>query len=127
MSYERHPRRRRASAAALLMRSAAGFILAAALLALAIVPSRGAQPQHVVTMKQMRFNPPQIRVDAGDTVEWKNEDIYSHTVTANDGSFDSGLIAPNGSWRTTIKGTGTVVYHCRPHPNMTGELVIQAH
>src|SRR5690242_16206660 len=37
---------------------------------------------HIVVIKQMHFDPPQTTVKPGDTVEWKNEDIFSHTVTA---------------------------------------------
>ena len=79
---------------------------------------------HIVVIRQMQFIPAQLSVDDGDTIEWKNEDIYSHTVTANDGSFDSGLIAPGQSWKTTVTRTGSVGYHCRPHPNMTASIVI---
>jgi plastocyanin len=82
--------------------------------------------QHVVIIKQMHFDPPQMTIQTGETVEWKNEDIFSHTVTADDGSFDSGLIAPGGSWQMTIKTAGKFGYHCRPHPNMTATLIVQA-
>jgi plastocyanin/uncharacterized membrane protein len=78
---------------------------------------------HVIVISQMRFNPGTITVEAGDTVEWKNQDIFSHTVTADDGSFDSGLIDPGHSWQTTVNRTGTIVYHCRPHPNMTAQVI----
>lgn len=76
-------------------------------------------------MKQMRFNPSQVTVQAGQTIEWKNEDMFSHTVTADDGSFDSGLIDPGHSWRMTFKNPQTIAYHCRPHPNMKAMLVLQ--
>lgn len=79
---------------------------------------------HTVVMKQMHFEPAQITIKPGDTVEWKNEDIFSHTVTANDQSFDSGLIAPGQTWRTTFTKETDVAYHCRPHPNMTASLVV---
>lgn len=82
-------------------------------------------PQHIVVIKQMHFDPPQMDVQAGDTVEWKNEDIFSHTVTADDGSFDSGLINPGHSWQMTFKNAQTLAYHCRPHPNMKATLVVQ--
>lgn len=82
--------------------------------------------QHVVIIKQMHFDPVQLTIHSGETVEWKNEDIFSHTVTADDGSFDSGLIAPGGSWQMTVKITGKIGYHCRPHPNMTAALIVQA-
>lgn len=77
---------------------------------------------HTVVIRQMHFVPGQMTLNAGDTVEWKNEDIFAHTVTANDGSFDSGLISPGQSWKTAIKRAGTIGYHCRPHPNMTARL-----
>jgi hypothetical protein len=54
--------------------------------------------QQIIIIKQMHFEPTTLNVKAGDRVEWKNEDIFSHTATANDGSFDSGLIAPGSSW-----------------------------
>ena len=80
--------------------------------------------QQIIIIKQMHFEPTTLNVKAGDRVEWKNEDIFSHTATANDGSFDSGLIAPGSTWQTTISKTGTIAYHCRPHPNMAAELVV---
>ena len=80
-------------------------------------------PDNIV-IKQMRFNPPKKTVIPGAVVEWKNEDIFSHTVTADDGSFDSGLIAPGQSWKMTFNEAGIFRYHCRPHPNMTATLVV---
>src|SRR5690242_8444940 len=56
-----------------------------------------AASSQMVIIKQMHFEPSDVTVAAGETVEWKNEDIFSHTVTANDGSFDSGPIAPGSS------------------------------
>jgi plastocyanin len=82
--------------------------------------------QHVVIIKQMHFDPAQLTIHSGETAEWKNEDIFSHTVTADDGSFDSELIAPGGSWQMKVKRVGKIGYHCRPHPNMTATLIVQA-
>jgi len=76
-----------------------------------------------VVMKAISFQPAELTVQAGATVEWKNEDIVSHTVTANDGSFDSGLIQPGSTWKMTIKNAGTLEYHCRPHPNMIAKVI----
>jgi plastocyanin/uncharacterized membrane protein len=102
--------------------------VAVAFLLSVCVVAQNAQPAgttHVVVIKQVQFNPPQLNVKAGDTVEWKNEDIFSHTVTAADGSFDSGLIDPGHSWQMTFENAGTIAYHCRPHPNMKGSLIVQ--
>jgi len=80
---------------------------------------------HVIVIKRLQFNPPQTTVKPGDTVEWKNDDIFSHTVTAENGSFDSGLIDPGHSWQMRFTDTRAVAYHCRPHPNMKGTLIVQ--
>ncbi len=78
----------------------------------------------VVVIKQMHFDPQTVSVKVGDTVQWKNEDIFTHTVTANNGSFDSGPVAPGQSWTRTFKVPGIFGYHCRPHPNMTAQLSV---
>jgi uncharacterized membrane protein len=78
----------------------------------------------VVIIKQMHFEPATLNLKPGDKVEWKNEDIFSHTVTADDGTFESPLIAPGSSWQTTITKTGSIAYHCSPHPNMAAMLVV---
>lgn len=74
-------------------------------------------------MKGISFQPAELAVHPGETVEFKNEDIVAHTVTADDGSFDSGLIQPGSSWKMTVQKAGTVAYHCTPHPNMKAVLV----
>jgi plastocyanin/uncharacterized membrane protein len=100
-----------------------GFLLAVC------VRAQDAQPastNHVVILKQVHFDPPEITIRVGDTVEWRNEDIFSHTVTADDGSFDSGLIDPGQSFQKAFRNSQTVAYHCRPHPNMKAALIVQA-
>jgi uncharacterized membrane protein len=77
-------------------------------------------------MKNVSFQPAQITVHPGETVVWKNEDIFAHTVTADDGSFDSGLIQPGQTWKMTVQKAGTIAYHCTPHPNMKATLVAAA-
>jgi plastocyanin len=58
-------------------------------------------------------------------VEWKNDDPLAHTVTADDGSWDSGLIQPGATWRRTFDRPGTYPFHCTPHPFMKGVVVVR--
>ena len=56
----------------------------------------------------------------GQQVVFKNNDTLTHRVVLNDGSGDTGDIAPGATSRTvTMPGTGTN-YHCAIHPGMIG-------
>jgi len=68
------------------------------------------------------FGPPAIDVLAGDTVTWMNDSSRKHTVTANDGAFDSGQIPVGDMYAQRFVGAGAFAYHCTLHPFMTGEV-----
>ena len=78
-----------------------------------------------VEMRGMAFTPMRIEVSAGATVEWTNRDQLAHTITADDGSWDSGPIAAGATWRHTFDRAGTYAFHCTPHPFMTGVVVVK--
>lgn len=64
------------------------------------------------------FRPADLVVDVGTTVTWRNTGDMAHTVTANDASFDSGNVAPGGTWSHRFDHPGVIVYYCTPHPWM---------
>jgi len=78
-----------------------------------------------VEMRGMAFAPTRIEVTAGTTVAWTNSDQLPHTVTADDGSWDSGPIAAGATWRHTFSTAGSFAFHCTPHPFMTGVVVVK--
>lgn len=81
---------------------------------------------HTVVINQFKYQPDTLTVNAGDTVEWKNEDIVPHTVTSKDGkTFDSKTLAKGKSWRYTASQKGTFDYYCTLHPNMKAKLIVQ--
>ena len=84
-----------------------------------------AVPGSAVEMRAMAFSPQRLAASAGATVEWTNRDQVAHTVTADDGSWDSGPIEPGATWRHTFDTPGTFAFHCTPHPYMTGAVVIR--
>jgi plastocyanin/uncharacterized membrane protein len=106
-----------------LQKAGLAFVLQASGTASQSQPAAGTSANGQVIMKGIRFQPPELAVHPGETIEFKNEDIVAHTVTADDGSFDSGLIQPGSSWKMTVQKTGTLAYHCTPHPNMKATLV----
>lgn len=58
------------------------------------------------------------------TVRWINEDNTYHTVTSLTNSFDSQMIAPNGTFDHTFIDSGYYDYYCSLHPYMTGAINI---
>ena len=77
-----------------------------------------------VTIGDRVFIPPTLEVATGATVEWTNADSDSHTVTASDGAFDSGILAPGGVFATTLDAPGSYAYFCAIHPEMTGTIAV---
>ena len=70
------------------------------------------------------FDPATTSIAPGTTVTWVNNDDEAHTVTADDGLFDSGRLDPGDSYSVWFDGSGTVAYHCEPHPHMTGSIEV---
>ncbi len=76
----------------------------------------------------LNFSPAKITVIIGqnNTVTFVNKDSAPHTVTADDGSFNSGNMNPGASWTYTFSTAGTFTYHCNYHPWMKGTVVVLA-
>jgi plastocyanin len=61
----------------------------------------------------------------GTTVTWTNDDGVNHTVTSDQGAFDSGPLATGQTFSQTFNQAGTFTYHCTIHPSMQGTVVVQ--
>ena len=77
-----------------------------------------------VEISNNAFIPGQLNVAPGTTVTFVNNDNVPHTVTADNGLFDSGELAPGESFPVVLEGEGTVPYHCELHPEMKGTIVV---
>ncbi|HKX25008.1 MAG TPA: plastocyanin/azurin family copper-binding protein, partial [Actinomycetota bacterium] len=73
-----------------------------------------------VAIQGFAFAPTTLDVAAGMEVTWTNQDPAPHTVTADDGSFDSGTIDPGATFSAVFDQSGTLTYMCNIHPAMTG-------
>jgi LPXTG-motif cell wall-anchored protein len=79
-----------------------------------------------VTISDFKFTPDTVTVNEGDTVTWTNDGPTVHTATAEDGSFDTGVLEKGESGSATFTQAGTISYICSPHPYMKGKVVVQA-
>ena len=76
------------------------------------------------TIQNFAFSPAVIHVLPGGTVTWTNKDATAHTVTDNGGSFDSGSIAVDGTYKMKFATAGTFTYHCSIHSMMPAATVV---
>ncbi len=76
------------------------------------------------------YDPTTIKINAGDTVAWTNEDVPAHTIVSGspyegqNGAYDSGLILPQKTFRQTFVTEGTYPYYCVLHPWATGTVIV---
>lgn len=78
-----------------------------------------------VSMMDLQFQPQNIRVSAGDTITWTNDDSVVHTATADNGEFDSGHLEPGQTFSHVFGEPGTYDYRCTIHPTMVGTVTVQ--
>jgi plastocyanin len=73
-----------------------------------------------VTIQNSAFTPSEVTAMVGGSIQWLNSDETVHTVTADDGSFDSGDLQPGATFGVTFNTAGPHPYHCKYHSEMTG-------
>lgn len=86
-----------------------------------VLPTPAAAATHVVVIDQMKYGPvPPLKV--GDTVVFENKDMFRHTVTASNNSFNLDLM-PGARGSLHINSAGHAVFYCKYHPGMRGTMV----
>ena len=94
----------------------------AAIAATLLLPGTGAHAADAaVDVQDDAFVPAEVTISVGDTVTWTQTGSNPHSVTADDGSFDShpncpGMCMAQGdTFQHTFEEAGTFAYHCRVH------------
>ena len=101
----------------------AGMALTAAVLVVRPGTAVTAARTHTIFIDKMEFGPVPKNVRAGDVIVWVNRDIFRHTATARDRSFNIDL-APSARGKTVVKRRGTIAFYCTYHPGMKGRIVV---
>ena len=68
------------------------------------------------------FSPNPATLPAGQMVVWHNVNNTTHRVVLNDGSVDTGDLAPGASSQPMAIGAASGQYHCSIHPEMIGSI-----
>lgn len=87
-------------------------------------PKPVVKTQVTVKIANHTFQPDAVTIKPGMSVVWVNNDSVAHTVTAYDGSFDSGSIPPGGSYKFTFDRPVSHSYYCTLHPSMSATVVV---
>ena len=92
--------------------SAPGTSTTASIVTVNVVAIRGAQS----------FSPNPATLPAGVQVVWHNVDSVTHRVVLDNGSVDTGNLAPGASSQPMTIGASGASYHCSIHPEMIGSI-----
>lgn len=107
-------------------------LAAAALVLFAITTVAAARPVDAparhgdVEIKDDFFDPASLTVQPGKTVVWAHEGANPHTVSADDGSFQSGTMFNGQTFQHTFTSVGTFSYFCQVHGGMAGVIEVVA-
>jgi plastocyanin len=97
-----------------------------------LVPKNGlaryTEQKTQMAMSGRQFSPRIRVVTSGSTLEYPNQDPFSHNIfsTAPGASFDLGVYGSNTSKSTTFKKAGAFPVYCNIHAKMTGYVVVVA-
>lgn len=87
-------------------------------------PTQGGA-QATVDIRDFRFEPGNLEVAVGAQVTWTNFDSAPHTASANDGSWDTGILNEGGSGTVTFAKPGEYLYYCKVHPDMKARILVR--
>lgn len=78
-----------------------------------------------VLIQSFAFSPSTITVSVNTTITWTNKDAAAHTVTSDNGLFDSGNMNTDATYSHQFTTAGTFPYHCTYHSNMLARVIVQ--
>ncbi len=87
-------------------------------------PATAAPHTYTVVIDKLKFGPVPAQLHKGDAIIWVNKDLFRHTATAADHSFDVDLM-PGKAGKTVLTKSGAIPFICRYHPNMRGTLQVK--
>jgi plastocyanin len=81
-------------------------------------------PPGTIAAVDFDFPVDEVTVASGEPLTFENRGDASHTLTADDGRFDSGVVAPGETFTVTLDGPREIAVHCDIHPTMTATVIV---
>ncbi len=91
-------------------------------------PTRG---ENEVWIQATRFDPSELSVPLGTTVEWTNKDNAIHDITSGTPTHPASDFTPspplkgNERYAVAFRKAGRFPYYCTVHPQKTGVIIVQ--
>jgi len=105
-------------------RAAALRITAAVALTVIASVARAEEPQ--IRIDNFTFEPQTMRVEAGTTITWRNDDDIPHAIASSTRLFKSKALDTGDTFSYTFTTPGSYEYFCSLHPHMTATIVVES-
>ena len=86
-------------------------------------PAKQSSSNRRITISGFAFSPATLKVSAGETVNWVNDDGAPHSIALKNGPA-SDILMPAKIYSVKLEQTGNYDYFCSIHPYMTGKIVV---
>ena len=78
-----------------------------------------------IRITDFKYAPAKVRVKAGSSVTWVNEDDAPHTATAQDQSFDTDRLERSDRKAVKLDKPGSYRYYCVFHRFMEADVIVE--
>ncbi|WP_137816142.1 cupredoxin domain-containing protein [Gandjariella thermophila] len=103
---------------------AAASAVALSVLGVGLAAPTASAATQTVSIQNLQYNPPSITVNVGDTVVWSNDETSNTTHSVTGDPLNSPDLPQGAKYSFTFTSPGTYGYHCRFHPDMQGQVVV---
>ena len=87
-------------------------------------PALSGNPE--IHISNFKYSPAEIKITAGSSITWINDDSAPHTVTSDSGKeVNSGEMLQGKRYNHIFTEKGTYNYHCEYHSGMKGKIVVE--
>jgi len=81
------------------------------------------EPRSIIIIKGFAFNPSDVKIKAGATIIWENQDTAPHKIKSE--TFNSGDLGNGDRFEFKFNTKGTFDYICGIHPSMHGRIIVE--
>jgi plastocyanin len=83
-------------------------------------------PPGTIAAVDTRYLVDAVTVASGDPLTFENRGPSHHTLTADDGRFDSGVLEAGETFTVALDGPREIAVHCEIHPTMRAVITVTA-